>query len=225
MAVYVVPKRTLTPAAAARSSRMRASSGREMPSTAGRSGPPVRASGISTIRVPAGSGARRPVTSNAYPCSLTCSQTPSVRSSRNALPCRVIPEPMAARSGLISTRSTATPAAARRIAVAAPARPPPTTRTLFTAGISEAPLYGDGVHGGADRARDGQRRGGEPEVVTAVDRAVGGQRVQVPHLADEQADVRDGHLVQWLERLVELVRPHLEAPGVGGQAGDLGAVQ
>ena len=32
-------------------------------------------------------------------------------------------------------------------------------------------------------------------------------------------------LVQRLERVVELVGPHLEAPGVGGDAGDLGAVQ
>ena len=81
------------------------------------------------------------------------------------------------------------------------------------------------VDGGADGAGDGQRRGGEPEFVHAVGGAVGGERVEVPHLADEQADVRDGDLVQRLEGVVELVGPHLEAPGVGGDRGDLGAVQ
>ena len=37
--------------------------------------------------------------------------------------------------------------------------------------------------------------------------------------------LRDDDLVQRLEGDVELVGPHLEAPGVGGDAGDLGAVQ
>src|SRR3954468_7865412 len=136
-----------------------------------------------------------------------------------------MPEPSAATSGLMSTRSTATPAVARWMAVAAPARPPPTTRTLFTAGIGAPLLDGDRVDGGADGAGHGNGGGGEPEVVGAVLGAVGGQRVEVPHLAEEEPRVGDGHLVQWLEGVVELVGPHLEAPRVGGDGGDLGAVQ
>src|SRR3954454_14583934 len=136
-----------------------------------------------------------------------------------------MPEPRAPSSGLISTRSTATPASARWMAVAAPARPLPTTRTLFTAGIGALLLDGDGVDRGADGTCHGERSGGEPEVVAAVVGTVGGECVEVPHLADEQADVRDGDLVQRLECDVELVGPHLEAPRVGGDAGDLGAVQ
>src|SRR5688572_7889626 len=132
-----------------------------------------------------------------------------------------MPEPRAATSGLISTSSTATPARARWMAVPVPARPPPTTRTLFTAGIWGLLLDGDRVDRRADRAGHGQGSGGEPEVVDAVDGAVGGQGVEVPHLAEEQADVRDRDLVQRLEGLVELVGPHLEAPGVGRDAGDL----
>src|SRR3954447_24560399 len=136
-----------------------------------------------------------------------------------------MPEPSVATSGLMSTSSTATPAFARWMAVAAPARPPPTTRTLFTAGIGALLLDGDGVDRCADGAGDGQRGGGEPEVVTAVRGAVGGQGVEVPHLAEEQPHVRDADLVQRLEGDVELVGPHLEAPGVGGDGGDLGRVQ
>src|SRR3954453_15864012 len=134
-----------------------------------------------------------------------------------------MPEPRAPSSGLISTRSTATPASARWMAVAAPARPAPTTRTLFTAGIGALLLDGDRVDRGADGAGHGQRGGGEPEVVAAVLGAVGRERVQVPHLAEEQAHVGDADLVERLERVVELVGPHLEAPGVGGGGGDLGA--
>ena len=48
-----------------------------------------------------------------------------------------------------------------------------------------------------------------------------GEGVEVPHLADEQADVGDGDLVQRLEGVLELVGPDLEAPGVGGDRGDL----
>src|SRR3954470_10637153 len=136
-----------------------------------------------------------------------------------------MPEPMAATSGLISMRSTATPASARWMAVAVPARPLPTTRTLFTAGIGALLLDGDRVDRRTDGAGHGQRGGGEPEVVDAVGGAVGRQGVEVPHLAEEQAHVRDADLVQGLEGDVELVGPHLETPGVGGDAGDLGAVQ
>src|ERR1700709_2139000 len=123
-----------------------------------------------------------------------------------------MPEPIAATSGLMSIRSTATPAAARWMAVAAPARPPPTTRTLFTAGIGALPLDGAPGDRGAAGAGHGQRSGGEPEVVAAVVGAVGGERVEVPHLAEEQPHVGDGDLVQRLEGDVELVRPHPDAP-------------
>src|SRR4051812_43082879 len=198
-----------------------------MPMTAGRSGPPVRASGISATTVPAGSGARMPVTSKAYPLSRTRSQTPRARSSRRALPCRVIPEPRAPTSGLISTRSTATPREARWTAEAIPARPPPITRTLFTAGMAEDPssLDGDGVDRRADGSGDGQRGGGEEEIPDPVGGAVGREGVEIPHLANEQADVWDDDLVQRLERLVELIGSHLEAPRIRGDAGDLGVVQ
>src|SRR3954447_20176115 len=135
-----------------------------------------------------------------------------------------MPEPRADTSGLISIRSTATPRAARWMAVAVPARPLPTTRTLFTAGICSL-LHGDGVDRGADGTGHGQGCGGQEEVPDAVSGAVGGEGVEVPHLAEEQAHVRDGHLVERLEGDVELVGPHLEAPRVGGDAGDLGAVQ
>src|SRR4051812_27979812 len=136
-----------------------------------------------------------------------------------------MPEPSAATSGLISTRSTATPRLARWIAVAVPARPLPTTRTLFTAGIWVLLLDGDGVDRRADGTGDGQGGGGEEEVPDPVGRAVGGQRIEVPQLTQEQPHVGDADLVQRLEGDVELVRPHLEAPGVGGDAGDLGVVQ
>src|SRR5690348_4108959 len=135
-----------------------------------------------------------------------------------------MPEPRAATSGLISTRSTATPAAARRMAVAAPARPLPTTRTFSTAGMSLL-LDGDRVDRGADGAGHGQGSGGEEELPHAVGGAVGSEGVEVPQLAEEEADVRDADLVQRLEGDVELVGPHLEPPGVGGDAGDLALEQ
>src|SRR3954452_4694465 len=136
-----------------------------------------------------------------------------------------MPEPSVATSGLMSTSSTATPALARWMAVAAPARPLPTTRTLFTAGIGALLLDGDRVDRRTDGAGHGQRGGGEPEVVDAVGGAVGGQGVEVPHLSEEEPHVGDGNLVQRLEGVVELVRPHLEAPRVGGDGGDLASVQ
>ena len=139
-----------------------------------------------------------------------------------------MPEPRRDSSGLISIRSTADPAPGeqdggggagerrRRRRGRCARRAWPTPSVTFD---------GDRVDRCADGAGDGQRRGGEAELVHAVGRAVGGQRVEVPHLADEQPDVRDGHLVQRLEGVVELVGPYLEAPGVGGDRGDLGAVQ
>ena len=45
------------------------------------------------------------------------------------------------------------------------------------------------------------------------------------HLAEEESYVGDSDLVQRLDRVVELVGSYLEAPGVGGDRGDLGAVQ
>ncbi len=55
--------RTFAPTAAARSSSSRAITARGIPTVAGRSSPPVFASGNSAITVP--SGVRRPRTSNA----------------------------------------------------------------------------------------------------------------------------------------------------------------
>src|SRR5689334_3459197 len=86
-------------------------------------------------------------------------------------------------------------------------------------------LDGDRVDRGAHGAGHGQGGGGEEELPHAVGRAVVGEGIEVPQLADEQADVRDADLVQGLEGDVELVRPDLEAPRVGGDAGDLGVVQ
>src|SRR5215211_1555377 len=130
---------------------------------------------------------------------------PSCSRTRRALPWTVIPDPTVVGSGLTSTSSTATPASARKMAVALPAAPPPTTRTLFTAGMSEdSRCSGNGSPDGdrVDRRADGaghrQGGGGEEELVAAVGRAVLGQRVEVPQLAEEEADVRDGDLVQRL---------------------------
>src|SRR5215213_2037697 len=98
-----------------------------------------------------------------------------------------MPDPIAATSGLISTRSTATPAEARWMAVAAPARPLPTTRALLTAGTEGSfvrLLDGDRVDRGADGAGHGQGGGGEPEVVAAVLGPVRGE----PLLASSSAD-------------------------------------
>src|SRR4051794_2588273 len=196
-----------------------------MPTVAGRCGPPDRTSSSSASRVPAGSGARSPRVSKPNPALATSGQIPSCSSTRKALPCNVNPLPSALTAGVTSARSTRTPACASRIAAAAPAAPPPTTSTVCTAGIVAPLLHGYRVDRGADRTGERDRGGGQPELVHAVPRAVGGQRVEVPHLADEQPDVRDGHLVQRLEGVVELVRPDLETPGVGGDRGDLGAVQ
>ena len=52
-----------------------------------------------------------------------------------------MPDPVELGSGLISMRSTATPASASKMAVAAPAAPAPVTRTLFTAGIGNPSGY------------------------------------------------------------------------------------
>ncbi len=54
-----------------------------------------------------------------------------------------MPEPEVATSGEASTRSTATPARARRIAVAAPAAPPPTTRAFWIHHFTAIGLTGE----------------------------------------------------------------------------------
>ena len=99
-------------------------------------------------------------------------------------------------------------------------------RTSLFSGFSRRQRIGDGVDGRPDRAGDRQRRGGKEEVVPAGCRAHDAQLLEIPHLADREAEVRDHHLVQRLERGgVELVGAHFEAPRVGGDRGDLGAVQ
>ena len=82
-----------------------------------------------------------------------------------------------------------------------------------------------GIHRRADGAGDGDGGGDQEELPDAVGRAVGGEHVEIPELPDEQPEVRDDDLVQRLEGVVELVGPDLEAPGVGGDAGDLGGVE
>src|SRR6478735_6900553 len=163
------------------------------------------------------------------------SHAPSASNTRSALPCSEMPEPSTLGSGFASKTSTSTPALASWMAVASAATPLPAMATLFTAVMSE-PLCsgfgfglsedGDGVERRADRPRDGERRRGEQEVVAAELGADMAEFVEVPHLADREAEVRDHDLVQRLEGgHVELVGPHLEAPRVGRDRGDLGAVQ
>src|SRR4051812_49819627 len=106
-----------------------------------------------------------------------------------------MPEPRAPSSGLISTRSTATPASARWMAVAAPARPLPTTRTLFTAGIGALLLDGDGGDRGADGTCHGERSGGGPEGVAAGGGAGGSGGGGGPPLPRGQAHGWGGGLV------------------------------
>src|SRR5437899_1648703 len=81
-------------------------------------------------------------------------------------------------------------------------------------------LDGLGVDRRAHGARDGQRRGHEHELVDAVGRAVGAERLEVEDLADQQAHVDHHHQVERLEGVRQLVGPHLGAPRVGRDAGD-----
>jgi len=92
-------------------------------------------------------------------------------------------------------------------------------------GVPPWSLDRDRVDGCADRTGDQQRCRGQPALIDAVGGALGGEAVEVPHLTDEQPDVRDGDLVQRLEGIVELVRADLESPGIGGDRRELRAVE
>src|SRR5262245_51658187 len=73
----------------------------------------------------------------------------------------------------------------------------------------------------AGAAGDDQRRAAEEELVDAVLLAVLGQLLEIENLAHAQAHGRDHHPVPRLVRLGGLVRPHLDAPGVGADRRDL----
>ena len=55
-------------------------------------------------------------------------------------------------------------------------------------------FQGKWVDRGAHRSGERDRRGGHEEPAATVVRAVGGEFLEVPHLADEQAHVRDRNL-------------------------------
>src|SRR5215467_12358047 len=73
----------------------------------------------------------------------------------------------------------------------------------------------------AGAAGDDQRRAAEEELVGAVLGAVLGQLLEIEDLAHAQAHGRDHHPVPRLVGFLGLVRPHLDAPGVGADRGDL----
>src|ERR1700760_1582280 len=73
----------------------------------------------------------------------------------------------------------------------------------------------------AGRAGDDQRRAAEEELVDLVLVAVFREFLEIEDLAHAQAHCRDHHPVPRLVRLGGLVRPHLDAPGVGADRGDL----
>src|SRR5499426_1434260 len=78
-----------------------------------------------------------------------------------------------------------------------------------------------GVDRGAGATGDDERRTAEEELVDAVLVAVLGQLLEIEDFAHAQAHRRDHHPVPGLVRLGGLVRPHLDAPGVGADRGDL----
>src|SRR6185312_3546374 len=73
----------------------------------------------------------------------------------------------------------------------------------------------------AGGAGDDQRRAAEEELVDAVLGAILRQLLEVENFAHAQAHGRDHHPVPRLVRLGGFVRPHLDAPGVGADRGDL----
>src|SRR5467141_873864 len=73
----------------------------------------------------------------------------------------------------------------------------------------------------AGAAGDDERRTAEEELVDAVLLAVLGELLEIEDLAHAQAHGRDHHPVPRLVRLGGLVRPHLDAPGVGADRRDL----
>src|SRR3974390_2367615 len=82
-------------------------------------------------------------------------------------------------------------------------------------------LYRLGVDRASGAAGDDQRRAAEEELVDAVLLAVLGQLPEIEDLAHAQAHGRDHDPVPGLIRLRGLVRPHLDAPGVGADRRDL----
>src|SRR5690349_14991929 len=77
------------------------------------------------------------------------------------------------------------------------------------------------VYRRAGAAGDDERRAAEEELVDAVLLAVVGKLLEVEDLAHAQAHGRDHHPVPRLVRLGGLVRPHLDAPGIGADRRDL----
>ena len=234
--VTLVPKCMLAPTSVARSSEDAGEVGAGHAHAAGYSGPPVLTSGICAMTGASGPGraqvqalegvAGRP---DVVPHAERVEHAQRVALQRDAgaegaeVGLRLEDVDVDARLRRAGWR--------RRV----PATPVPAIATLLTAVMSESSSVlvsgstvrdGDGVDGRADRPGDRQRRRRRAGTRSGRRGAVGGERLEVPHLADRQAHVRDDDLVQRLEgRCVELVRPHLEAPRVGRDRGDLGAVQ
>src|SRR5205823_1889739 len=73
----------------------------------------------------------------------------------------------------------------------------------------------------AGAAGDYERRPAKEKLVDAVLGAVRRELLEIEDLAHAQAHGRDHHPVPGLIRLGGLVRPHLDAPGVGADGGDL----
>src|SRR4051794_4867130 len=73
----------------------------------------------------------------------------------------------------------------------------------------------------AGGAGDDQRRPTEEELIDAVILAVLGQLLEIENLAHAKSHRRDDHPMPRLVRFGRLVRPHLDAPGVGADRGDL----
>src|SRR5580658_10469120 len=72
----------------------------------------------------------------------------------------------------------------------------------------------------AGAAGDDERRAAEEEFVDAVLVAILGELLEIENLAHAKSHRRDHHPVPWLVGLGGLVRPHLDAPGVGADRGD-----
>src|SRR5262245_2532367 len=73
----------------------------------------------------------------------------------------------------------------------------------------------------AGAAGDDERRAAEEEFVDAVGGAILGQVLEIEDLAHAQAHGRDHHPAPGLVRLGRLVWPHLDAPGIGADGGEL----
>src|SRR5664279_1302816 len=86
------------------------------------------------------------------------------------------------------------------------------TRTLF---------YSLRIDRASGAAGDDQRRAAEEELVDAVVLAVLGQFLEIENFTHAKAHGGDHHPVPGLVGFLGLVRPHLDAPGVGADSGDL----